>query len=189
MGEDDFYESHYENSNGSWVWEEDSKWNSNLKRVDSFNDFHEFSGACSELTEEGSWDYCEVEADLAVEAKAWGLEKCFAETKFLGRAKDHPIYTQERCCMFDEAFSSTNKEKYSKRTQSDYDSLREVREKIKFWGIDNNWVLDFLIYWGEEILKRLGEFIDKFDIEDLHCGNIGYRNGAPCLVDYSSYHG
>ena len=60
----------------------------------------------------------------------------------------------------------SNKEKYSNRTKSDYDSLRQIREEVRFWCVDDNWVLDFLIYWGQKILERLADFIEKYDIEE-----------------------
>ena len=176
-------ESHYENSNGSWIGSWSSRWNSRLHKVEYEEIFEDFTGAD---TEDG-WNYCEVEADLIDAAREEGLNRCFAATELLGFAKDHPIYIQEKCFMFCDARTSTNKEKYKNRTKADYDSLKEARERTDFWGIDNDWVLDFLIYWGEEMLKRLGQFLFVHDIEDLHNGNIGYRNGVPCLVDYSSY--
>ena len=176
-------ESHYENSNGSWIGSWSSRWNSRLHKVEYEEIFEDFTGAATE----NGWNYCEVEVDLIDAAREEGLNKCFAATELLGYAKDHPIYIQEKCFMFSDACTSTNKEKYKNRTKADYDSLKEVRERADFWGIDNDWVLDFLIYWGEEMLKRLGQFLFVHDIEDLHNGNIGYRNGVPCLVDYSSY--
>ena len=176
-------ESHYENSNGSWICSCSSRWNSKLHKVEYEEIFDNFTGADTE----NGWNYCEVEADLINAAREEGLNKCFAATELLGFAKDHPIYIQEKCFMFCDARTSTNKEKYKNRTKADYDSLKEVRERVDFWGIDNDWVLDFLIYWGEEMLKRLGQFLFDHNVEDLHNGNIGYRNGVPCLVDYSSY--
>ena len=176
-------ESHYENSNGSWIGSWSSRWNSRLHKVEYEEIFEDFTGADTE----NGWNYCEVEANLIDAAREEGLHKCFAATELLGFAKDHPIYIQEKCFMFCDARTSTNKEKYKNRTKADYDSLERVRERADFWGIDNDWVLDFLIYWGEEMLKRLGQFLFDHNVEDLHNGNIGYRNGVPCLVDYSSY--
>lgn len=180
MGRTCWTESHYEDSQGNWLWNKRSC--TNIKKIEAEECFYEFEGAA----EEGHWNYCEEEAILAEHAKERGLTKCFAITELFGWAKDHPIYIQERCFMFSEA-SSSNEEKYKNRTKSDYDSLKEVREKLDFWHMNNDWVLDFLIYWGEEVLKKLGDFIWEYNIDDLHNGNIGYRNGVPCLVDYSSF--
>lgn len=178
-------ESHYENKNGSWIYDWDSRWNSNLRKVESEEQFFEFEG--SPAAGDSKWNYCQAEADLTVAAEEDGILHCFAATKFLGLANGHPIYSQEKCFMFSDASSSTNKEKYKNRTKQDYESLRQVRKRVGFWDICDDWVLDFLIYWGEEILKKLNDFMFAHCIEDLHNGNIGYRNGIPCLVDYSSF--
>ena len=183
-----FTESHYEDKNGRWRYSDEgipTEEIGNWTKIEANDEFIQFGGANANNSD---WNYCALEEELTQQAKLKGLELCFAATNFLGYAKDHPIYIQEKCCMFSEASSTTNKEKYKNRTKEDYDSLKRVREKIDFWEVNDNWLLDFLIYWGEEILKQLCDFIYNHDIEDLHNGNIGYRNGVPCLVDYSSYH-
>ena len=178
-----YTESHYENTNGNWTLPNTSKIKY-YKKIEGTEEFFNFEGSPAEDSE---WNYCQAEAEITIRAKEKGIENCIAATKLLGYAGDHPIYIQEKCFMFSDASSSTNKEKYKNRTKKDYDTLRAARERTDFWGIDDNWVLDFLIYWGEEVMKKLSEFIFENDIEDLHNGNIGYRHGVPCLVDYSSY--
>ena len=46
--------------------------------------------------------------------------------------------------------------------------------------------------YGEEIFNRLCNFIEEYNITDLHNGNVGYikRNGKfmPILFDYSGYY-
>ena len=177
-------DSHYVDENGSWVNSWQSNWRSDMERIESEEEFQEFDGSSAQ---DSNWDYCAAEAEIAESARNEGLIRCLAATDYLGKANGHPIYIQEKCFMFCDARTSTNQEKYKNRTKADYDSLKEVRERADFWGIDNDWVLDFLIYWGEEMLKRLGQFLFDHNVEDLHNGNIGYRNGVPCLVDYSSY--
>ena len=183
QGECNYYESHYESEGGTWRYDISTASRSRYSFVESVEEFIDFSGAESG---ENDWDYCAAEKEIAQYAKQRSLEKCFAITELLGYAQEYPIYIQEKCYMFREE-STTNEERYKSRTETDYASLRKVREKVKFWGINDDWVLDFLIYWGEDILQKFGQFLDEFNVEDLHCGNIGYRNGVPCLVDYSSF--
>ena len=184
QGYNSYTESHYESANGGWHWSDYEKFDECFK-VESVEEFFEFEGSPAEGS---NWNYCAAEAEITQKAREEGVGKCIAATEFLGYAGDHPIYIQEKCFMFSDASTSTNKERYKHRTKKDYDSLKEIRERTDFWGIDDNWVLDLLIYWGEEMLKKLGDFIFNQNIEDLHSGNIGYRNGVPCLVDYSSYY-
>jgi hypothetical protein len=180
-----YIESHYETPNGRWIWSADSRFNSQVVRLEGQDEFTPFDGADTL----DNWNYCAVESYLTEMAVEKGLIQCFAATEYFGEAKGHPIYFQEKCCMFSDASTSENKDKYKNRTKADYDSLTKIREKISFWEINNDWVLDFLIYWGEETLHKLAQFLFDYDIGDLHNGNIGYHNGVPCLVDYSSYRG
>ena len=71
--------------------------------------------------------------------------------------------------------------------KEDYEKVNTLRKKYDFHSINDDWMLDFLIYYGEEMFKKLADFIFDENIYDLHNGNIGYLNGRPCLVDYSSY--
>ena len=50
------------------------------------------------------------------------------------------------------------------------------------------WLTDFKDYFGLHGLQKLFAFINKFGIEDLHDGNIGYVCGVPVLVDFAGYY-
>ena len=186
-GQSEYMESHYENRYGDWVSSsyQTKKTNAStcgFRYVEGEDHFENFSGAeC-----ENGWDYCEVEATRYCRAEEAKVEEVFAKTEWIGDVHNYPIYIQERCCMFREETSS-NQNKYDSRTRADYEKVNTLREKYDFHSIDDDWMLDFLIYYGEEMFKRLADFIFNENIYDLHNGNIGYRKGRPCLVDYSSY--
>ena len=137
-----------------------------------------------------NWDYCDIEADRYNLASDRGLKECFAKTEFLGWAQHYPIYIQERAVMFDSDEEKTkrtsNKEFYE--LDSNKSKVDSLREKSKLY-INSVWTLDFFFYYGEDMFEALGKFCAEVDIDDLHCGNLGYINGRPCLVDYSSYYG
>lgn len=183
-GSDEYVESHYEDTYGNWAYPTDPD-DEKYRYVESVEDICPFTGADCE----DGWNYCEVETFISERAAEEGMQEHFAVTEFFGLVNNYPIYKQKRCCMFDEMRTSTKMAEYDKRTPSDYETVKKAKSKLDFYDISNDdWVLDFLIYWGEEKLKQLGEFLFKYDIGDLHSGNIGYLNGAPCIVDYSSYH-
>lgn len=186
-GHFDYIESHYEDRNGDWVnssykTERTDASTCGRRWVEGEDYFENFSGAACE----NHWDYCEVEAIRYRHAEQANIAVLFAKTEWIGNVHKYPIYIQERCNMFQEE-STSNQERYKSRTKSDYEEVNTLRNKYDFHSIDDNWVLDFLIYYGEEMFKKLADFIFNEDIYDLHNGNIGYINGRPCLVDYSSY--
>lgn len=143
--------------------------------------FFDFEGASAQKT---NWDYCAAEAEFYDMARDNQIAFAFAKTEFLGFCGDHPIYIQEKCSMFYEDSSSRD---YDKRTEKDYETVTSLEKALDFFEFDADWTLDFLIYWGEECFKQLVKFIKNMEIRDLHNGNIGYRNGAPVVVDYSSF--
>ena len=188
-GEAEYIDEHWEDEFGDW--------HTNISRNDFsktpknwrfFNDEERCNTFCGASEDENhEWDYCYAETSISEAAIEEGIGKCFAQTELLGLVGDYPIYIQERCTIFDTESSSRRKELYRHRKPSDYQSLRTIRERIDFWCGDDDWTLDFLHYWGEEVLRILGDFIFDKDINDLHCGNVGYRKGVPVLVDYSGY--
>lgn len=192
-GSAEWQESHYEDSCGNWrSWNSAHKNTYELKshycKMEGCEDYYEFHGADFDEESKG-WDYCVVEQLRYEKAVAAGLDIMFAKTEFIGRVGDsnHPIYIQERCNMFDEEYFSSNKEKYSRRTEKDYKKVNSLRKEFSFHMLNDDWVLDFIIFFGEELLRKFVNFCFDWNIHDLHDGNIGYHDGIPCLVDYSSY--
>jgi hypothetical protein len=113
------------------------------------------------------------------------MEEHFAKTSFIGEAKGWPIYSQVKASMFysDEAYSSRSKKTYSEK---DRESVKAIQSTTKFY-INDEWLMDFIIFWGEERTLEFIKFCDEQFIDDLHNNNIGYVRGIPCLIDYSSF--
>lgn len=128
------------------------------------------------------WDYCETEVKVYQAAKRIGVEKYFAETRYIGEVYDHPIYVQERCKMGPQSFRSYEEEKTFER---------DSREKDMCFCGNTDWAMDLYDYIAnEELYKIIIKLIDNvFEITDIHSGNVGYRlNGCPVLVDYAGFH-
>lgn len=184
-------ESHYCNENGSYAyWEEAHTSNGRTREgfsyVEGEYEFTEFTGAECDY----GWDYCEVEEIKYADAEAEGVEKFFAKTErvaYVGQWK-HPIYIQERCITFDDETSSESGERFDNRTEADFEKVRTLQEEVSgYVSISKNWLLDAILYYGMELVKKFLNFCYNFNISDLHSGNVGYKNGVPCLLDYSSY--
>ena len=131
------------------------------------------------------WDYCETEQYRYQVAERYGVEEYFAKTWFLGKVNGWPIYAQVKANMFcsQSSYESRSKREYSEKEK---ESANTVKKSTGFY-LDTEWVIDFLNYFNEAKYIALANFCEEWDIEDLHNGNIGYVNGAPCIVDYSSY--
>ena len=156
---------------------------------EKFYDFNLYSAGpeMAERYAEDHWDYCDIELDRTHLAEEEGLLDCFAPVELLGFAKEYPIYIQKRAVMFDSSEARTARSK-KERSDEDFKWAEEIRQ-AGFMYVDSEWTLDFLYYFGVEIYRKLDAFCEKYGIEDLHMGNIGYIDGRPCLVDFSSYCG
>ncbi len=134
-------------------------------------------------------DYCAEEAYIYDCAKNRGIEEFFAETKFAGYTKDHtPFYLSER-------INKTLDESWDDVRDVDTTSAREYVRSDKGSGLrdrrlSDRWLAVALEKYGQEKVDKFAEFIEEFDINDLHCANVGFRkDGSPVLIDYSGWRG
>ena len=142
----------------------------------------EVEGFCHD----NDWDYCETESYRYIVAEKNGMAEHFAKTEYIGSVQSWPIYAQVRACMFcsQDSYDSRSKKNYSDEDRSRAQTLKQEHFMPE---IDEEWVIDFISFWGEEKLREFFKFCVEWEIEDLHRGNIGYVCGVPCLIDYSSF--
>ena len=54
---------------------------------------------------------------------------------------------------------------------------------------DREWYARVLQLYGKKFLKSFEKFSQEVRLNDLHDGNIGWRNGKPIILDYAGYCG
>lgn len=116
------------------------------------------------------------------------LDMYFATTAFydfITTPEGHkiPVYVQEKVeTLLDRGSTCEGLTREEKIT---------MKSKVSsYWGgdrLDACWIKDFIDCYGEEELECLMQFIDENSINDLHRGNIGYKNGKPVIFDFSGY--
>lgn len=127
------------------------------------------------------WNYCEVEELKYERATTFGVEECFAKTVLVGKVKGYPIYAQEKAKIFTKEGSPS-----PRKSDEEYEKMEDICDGLGEC-FNRIWLSDAFDYFGEKIFYGLLEFINSFDISDLHDGNIGYIGMRPVLIDYSSY--
>lgn len=129
------------------------------------------------------WDYCEAEVEYYEEAADWGVEKYFAETRYIGDCYGWPIYIQPKC----EAMEDTRRS--HSHTLEEYDSIQEKADSVNQYGIrDRDFLCDLFKDADVDTVSLLFQFIDEM-LNDLHSGNYGYFEGTTdaCLLDYAGW--
>ena len=176
-----YYDEHYDEDTEEWV--------SNEEPTEEYFNLENAPDCVLDRFSKDCWDYCDIECDRFHLASDVGLSDCFAKTEFLGWVNHIPVYIQQRAIMFqdDEARNSRDSSGIEYDSEENVSKVDTLREKTDLW-VDRDWTLDFIHYYGETVFEKFAEFCKKWDIEDLHNGNIGYVGGRPCLVDYSSWY-
>lgn len=141
-------------------------------------------------------DYGASEVFIYNRACDEGLEECFAwTTKIIDDAK-FPIYAMSYCEVDNAAMSDAC---YRYRFQAtceaegyDPESLTEdEREEVENYisdYADTEGMLDFASsYYDYGVYSRLYDFLEEYQVHDLHCGNWGYYNGKLVITDYAGY--
>jgi hypothetical protein len=134
-------------------------------------------------------DHCAWEVFLYEEAKKAGVEEFFTEVNLftmVGHNHPYPIYISPKveetweCC--DEDSKTTSKESRDKAIEM------QKHNDIIFY--DYNILAALIDQTSYEKVCNLLNFMRKFDISDLHSGNIGIdKNGKIVIIDYAGYGG
>ena len=127
-----------------------------------------------------TWDYCEAEEERYAVAEENGFANLLAKTNIIYTTKNGiRIYTQPKC------FTKTHIKPNSKKKYLTFSTWYKRQMPI-----DNLcWLNTFIDYYGAYRMKKFFDFLIEEEWDDDLCGsNIGYdMNGAPVLIDYSSY--
>lgn len=121
-------------------------------------------------------DLCRIEVGLYEKALHRGVEKAFTDVCYLGLVNGYPIYAYPRV---DVMFSDIDLNNSS--CESDMASDRVP--------MDSEHLFEFLRVYGKTFFDRFVKFLEDFEIDDLHCDNIGYIENNPVVLDYSGFGG
>ena len=143
----------------------------------------------------GDERYCVHEVELYEKAVECGLASHFAWCDCLGEYDGRNVYVMERLdCnenMFEDLTYTWRYESYCEEKNLDPDDERS-RQKYShyFWDFycDDDLVLEwFLSQFSEKISSQVRAFINRWQINDIHAGNMGYRGSQPVLCDYAGF--
>lgn len=135
---------------------------------------------------EPAFDYCRAEWRNFLKAREQGLEEHFAWIEKVVDYLGYPVYVMEYIEV-DEERNSSEAYKYitSKWEETNDEDELEYRENRCFTDEDS--MLELAYHeWGSDC-RRMEAFLFDNLINDLHAGNVGWRDGELVLCDYSGY--
>lgn len=137
------------------------------------------------------------EVKIYEKAKVAHLEMFFPYTELLGKINNTYFVLQKK---IDYSVSSLESYHYNKIKK--YKDITKTASDKKVGRIRNDtyipnsrynrtlnslWVKMALVIYGKKVCKRLCSFIRENQINDLHNGNIGYKNDKPIILDFSGF--
>lgn len=142
---------------------------------------------------ESKVDFCALEYQIYQLAREAGVEQFFAEQIRVGEN----VYMQEE---YDETFSEWQKNSVLDNILLQYiedgNGMRWAEMHAKAYGLEL--LLDklessrafafFVSMYDLEDLLKLQRFLEEFDINDLHGGNIAWYGDRLRFIDYGGYH-
>jgi hypothetical protein len=137
------------------------------------------------------FDYSDAEDECEIYKKAIekGIAFLFPQTEILCRINGFAIVIQEQVdyAFGDMDWKEIDNLKHQCRTVSNK-LITKIENNIYRSRIPIVWLKALVCIYGKKITKSFEEFTNEQKINDLHCGNVGFLNGKPIVLDFSGYH-
>ena len=125
-----------------------------------------------------------------------GIEMFFPKTYLFCRIDGINIVYQEKIdYSVDESWECQDQDKtYNLVHSMSIKDIISTRDRFNIEGdkynrsIDAVWVAFVVALYSKEIIDKLINFIHERKINDLHTGNLGYKNNKPVILDFSGYY-
>lgn len=143
----------------------------------------------------GNCDEAMEEVEIYNKAVTAGLAVFFPATELFTTINGVHFVKQEKVdfCVEDTPCYKEKKYAYQARTASDrivqkmQTSISKACNHRFSRSLDITWAKLALVVFGKKLVKSLCKFIIENGINDLHEGNIGYKNNLPVILDFSGY--
>lgn len=134
------------------------------------------------------------EVEVYKKSKKERLEMFFPYTESIGKINEVSFVLQKKIDFSVAEIDFRKEQKYHNIAKTT--SLKMIKKMEKGFQIkkscynrylDSLWAGMALTLYGKAVCKRLCDFIQKNQINDLHSHNIGYKDDKPVILDFSGY--
>lgn len=137
------------------------------------------------LTKFNAYDYCDLETRNFAYAEEKGVTVFFAESYFLSLYKGIRIYIQRKAECDEQEFDDRLK-KYASHYVSETCNKDVFDEVVSDYVLNMDESKSLEAVFGN-VPTELYDLIEERNVNDLHCGNYGFINEKPVIIDYSGY--
>lgn len=138
----------------------------------------------------GSHDCCAQEVESYKSAVEHRVEKLLLPIEKCGVSKGGiPLYIQPMYQLAVDGLSRADYEKIRKLTRktTNFEIIRRI-ERGYYYTPDREWTMRATQLYGKKFMRSFEKWTQKFRVNDLHGGNVGYLKGyRPVLIDYAGY--
>jgi hypothetical protein len=131
-------------------------------------------------------DYCANEAAVYVAAEREGVAEFFAWTACIGTYGNADVYAMERVVVDENRNSSDS---YAYHCEQWREESGSDDEDVDIFGDydDHDGMIEYAIAHNGNLMRKAVDLLESIGVNDLHCGNWGYRDDVFVLVDYGGY--
>lgn len=132
----------------------------------------------------GDGNYCQVEADIALDADREGVGACFAHTYYVTCINGIPYYASEK---IEDTLLNSDEPQVSEASSSAAENLSESYDLYELSLCDEVLAM-FIEQYGETMAENLLKFLYDQELGDFHRNNLGVdAEGRIKIIDYSDY--
>lgn len=132
-------------------------------------------------------DYCANEAAVYVAAEREGVAEFFAWTACIGTYGMTNVYAMEKVEVDENRNSDDSYTYHCEQWREENDGDDDEDVDIPGDYDDHDGMIEYAIAHNGSLMCKAVALLESIGVNDLHCGNWGYRDDVFVLVDYGGY--
>lgn len=137
------------------------------------------------------FDYCQRELHNYEKARIYRVERILLPIEYIGEYGAVRVYLQPRFTYSHDDMSAGKHNTLRKKLNNIPNRSKALTSSLNnlYSWVDREWYARVLQLYGKKFLASFEKFSIEAKLNDLHDGNIGWRNGRPIILDYAGYCG
>lgn len=138
-----------------------------------------------------NFDYCMRELHNYEKARAYNVERILLPIEYIGEYGSVSVYLQPRFTYSHDDMSARDSRVLREKLNNIPRRSKVLSSSLNnlYSWVDREWYARVLQLYGKKFLASFEKFSVEAKLNDLHNGNIGWRNGRPIILDYAGYQG